>query len=210
LLYSASLPSALRPAPPRTPAWRRPSLTPRPPAQAESKQSLQLPACLRPAAAFALSNALLAAPALAEPGKIFDFNLTLPLMAAQFLVLMVVLDKLVYTPVGKVLDTRDSELRTKLEAVKDNAGDLLKFTTEADGIIRAARDEAAAAVRKAKEAADADSANKISAAKAKLDAELKSAAMALEQQRNASMASLDAEVAKLSDAMVSKVLAGAK
>ncbi len=89
---------------------------------------MQLPASLRPAATFVLSNALLAAPAFAEAGKIFDFNLTLPLMAGQFLVLMVVLDKLVYTPVGKVLDDRDNELRTKLEAVKDNAGDLLKYT----------------------------------------------------------------------------------
>ena len=49
-------------------------------------------------------------------------------MAGQFLILMVVLDKLVYKPVGAVLDARDSELRTKLEAVKDNAGDLLKYT----------------------------------------------------------------------------------
>jgi F0F1-type ATP synthase membrane subunit b/b' len=52
-------------------------------------------------------------------------------MAAQFLVLMVVLDKLVYKPVGAVLDSRDAELRTKLESVKDNAGDLLKYTVRA-------------------------------------------------------------------------------
>jgi F0F1-type ATP synthase membrane subunit b/b' len=78
--------------------------------------------------AAAVGNALLVAPALAEPGKIFDFNLTLPLMAGQFLVLMVILDKLVYTPVGKVLDDRDAVLRSKLEAVKDNSADLLKYT----------------------------------------------------------------------------------
>ena len=82
---------------------------------------------VRAAFAAAAGNALLAAPAFAEPGKIFDFNLTLPLMAGQFLVLMVVLDKLVYSPVGKVLDDRDAQLRSKLEAVKDNSADLLKF-----------------------------------------------------------------------------------
>ena len=75
----------------------------------------------------AFGNLLLAAPAFAEAGKIFDFNLTLPLMAGQFLVLMVVLDKLVYTPVGKVLDDRDAQLRSKLEAVKDNSSDLAKY-----------------------------------------------------------------------------------
>jgi F-type H+-transporting ATPase subunit b len=44
-------------------------------------------------------------------GKIFDFNLTLPIMAGQFLLLMVFLDKTWFTPVGKVLDSRDGELR---------------------------------------------------------------------------------------------------
>ncbi len=92
---------------------------------------MELPAALRPAVAAAVGNALLAAPALAEPGKIFDFNLTLPLMAGQFLILMVILDKLVYSPVGKVLDDRDAQLRTKLEAVKDNSSDLLKYSVRA-------------------------------------------------------------------------------
>jgi F-type H+-transporting ATPase subunit b len=177
--------------------------------QAEGKQGLQLPSAARPVVGLVLSNAVLAAPAFAEAGKIFDFNATLPLMAGQFLLLMLVLDKLVYSPVGKVLDDRDKDLRTKLEAVKDNAGDLMKYTTEADGIIRAARDEAAAEINKAKSAAEAESAKEVGAAKAKLDAELKSAVAALEQQRQASMASIDAEVTKLSDSIVNKVLSPA-
>ena len=177
--------------------------------QAEGKQGLQLPSAARPVLGLVLSNAVLAAPAFAEAGKIFDFNATLPLMAGQFLLLMLVLDKLVYSPVGKVLDDRDKDLRTKLEAVKDNAGDLMKYTTEADGIIRAARDEAAAEINKAKSAAEAESAKEVAAAKAKLDAELKSAVAALEQQRQASMASIDAEVTKLSDSIVNKVLSPA-
>ena len=170
--------------------------------QAEGKQGLQLPSAARPVLGLVLSNAVLAAPAFAEAGKIFDFNATLPLMAGQFLLLMLVLDKLVYSPVGK-------DLRTKLEAVKDNAGDLMKYTTEADGIIRAARDEAAAEINKAKSAAEAESAKEVAAAKAKLDAELKSAVAALEQQRQASMASIDAEVTKLSDSIVNTVLSPA-
>jgi len=156
--------------------------------------------------AAAVGNALLALPALAEPGKIFDFNLTLPLMAAQFLLLMVVLDKIVYSPVGKVLDSRDAGLRSKLEAVKDNSSELMKFTAEADGIIAAARNDAAAAIAAAKAQADKESAEKVAVAKSKLDAELKAASAALEAQRVASMASLDAEVAKLSDGIVKKLI----
>ena len=68
---------------------------------------------------------------------------------------------------------------------------------EADAIIRAARDDAAAEIGKAKAAADKESASKIAAAKAKLDAELKAAVAALESQRASSMSSLDKEVTKL-------------
>ena len=91
----------------------------------------QVSTAVRVAVAGAAGNALLAAPAFAEAGKIFDFNLTLPLMAGQFLVLMVVLDKLVYSPVGKVLDDPDAQLRSKLEAVKDNSSDLAKYAVRA-------------------------------------------------------------------------------
>ena len=57
---------------------------------------------------------LLALPAHAEAGKIFDFNLTLPVMVGQFLLLMVFLDKFWFGPVGKVLDERDAKIRTLL------------------------------------------------------------------------------------------------
>ena len=68
----------------------------------------------------ALANAIMAMPAHADAGKIFDFNLTMPLMAGQFLLLMVFLDKTWFTPVGNLLEERDLELRTKLGKFKDN------------------------------------------------------------------------------------------
>ena len=133
---------------PLRPAPGAPLQPPSPPVLTTPGPS-QVSAPLRAAFAAAAGNALLAAPAFAEPGKIFDFNLTLPLMAGQFLVLMVVLDKLVYSPVGKVLDDRDAQLRSKLEAVKDNSSDLLKFA------VRHAHPAAADALGCAAEAATA-------------------------------------------------------
>jgi aminopeptidase N len=90
-----------------------------------------------------------------------------------------------------------SATRTPGRASSLHAADLLAAQSEADGIIRAARDDAANEIAKAKAAADKESAAKIAAAKAKLDAELKTAIAALEAQRNASLQSLDAEVNKL-------------
>lgn len=69
-----------------------------------------------------VANALYALPSLAgEPGKIFDFNLTLPIIASEFLLLMVILDKTVFGPVGKALDDRDELIRSQLAAVGDNS-----------------------------------------------------------------------------------------
>lgn len=50
---------------------------------------MQLPAAVKPAATAFVANILMALPAAAEPGKIFDFNLTLPIMVTEFLLLMV-------------------------------------------------------------------------------------------------------------------------
>lgn len=73
---------------------------------------------MRPAAIVAVSNILMALPAHADAGKIFDFNLTLPIMAGQFLLLMVFLDKFWFGPVGKVLDERDGYIREQLQKFK--------------------------------------------------------------------------------------------
>lgn len=52
---------------------------------------MEFPAAVKPAATAFVANLLMALPAAAEPGKIFDFNLTLPIMVTEFLLLMVCL-----------------------------------------------------------------------------------------------------------------------
>merc|ERR1711998_309472 len=115
----------------------------------------------------------------ANAGVLFDFNLTLPIIAGQFLALMFIMDKLVYTPVGEVLDKRDSELRSKLTAVKDNSGELGDLAKEADSILAAARNEATEAITEAK---------------GKMDKELASATAALMAQKEESLKNLDETV----------------
>merc|ERR1719343_203808 len=101
---------------------------------------------------------MLALPALAEeeakePGKLFDFDYTLPIMAVQFLVLMVFLDKTWFTPVGKVLDDRDEKLRGLLSGVQDNSGDVKKMEDEATKVVSDARTAAANLIAAEKKAA---------------------------------------------------------
>lgn len=52
-------------------------------------RAIELPAAVKPAATAMVASLILALPAAAEPGKIFDFNLTLPIMIAELLALVV-------------------------------------------------------------------------------------------------------------------------
>lgn len=54
----------------------------------------------------AAAQLLVAGAAHAEAGKLFDFDLTLPIMVAQFLLLMKFLDSKLFTPVGNIMDER--------------------------------------------------------------------------------------------------------
>ena len=47
-------------------------------------------------------------------GGLFDFNATLPLMAIQILLLMVVLNLIFYKPIGQILDERYEYIRKQL------------------------------------------------------------------------------------------------
>ena len=85
-----------------------------------------------PALALAAQATALVPAAHAEAGKLFDFDLTLPIIATEFLLLMTILDKTVFGPVGKALDDRDELIRSQLAAVGDNS-------SEVEGLIVRAR-----------------------------------------------------------------------
>ncbi|EFJ41776.1 CF0 ATP synthase subunit II precursor [Volvox carteri f. nagariensis] len=174
-------------------------------AQAE-KPSQQLAQLVKPALSAVVANALLAMPAAAEAGKIFDFNLTLPVMAGEFLLLMVFLEKAWFTPVGKVLDERDNLIRSKLGAVKDNTGDVDKLVLEAEAILKAARGEVSASINSQKNAKQSELDKAYNEAKAKITAEVDSAIAGLEKESAGMLQTLDAQVDKISAEVLKRVL----
>merc|ERR1711943_128424 len=101
------------------------------PAQASLKQKFE--------SAKVVAPVVLTMPAHAEAGKLFDFNLTLPIIAAEFLALMFILDKTMFGPVGKALDDRDELIRSQLSAVGGNTEEVDKLIAEKDQIIGDAR-----------------------------------------------------------------------
>ena len=55
-----------------------------------------------------------AATSTAKEGGLFDFDATLPLMALQFILLVVVLNAVFYKPLSKAIDDRDDYIRKNL------------------------------------------------------------------------------------------------
>eukprot|EP00244_Chara_vulgaris_P008030 TRINITY_DN302_c0_g1_i3.p2 TRINITY_DN302_c0_g1~~TRINITY_DN302_c0_g1_i3.p2 ORF type:complete len:286 (+),score=78.49 TRINITY_DN302_c0_g1_i3:145-1002(+) len=161
---------------------------------------------LRPLALLA-ANALIAFPALAEEkGKIFDFNLTLPIIAVQFLLLMVTLDNIWFKPVLKIMDERDDSIRSKLESVRDNSGEVNKLKEEATALIREARQETAAALASMKKETQAEMDAKLGEIRKRVEKELAEAMEALQQQKAVTLEGLQPTVDKLSEEIVNKIL----
>lgn len=71
-------------------------------------------------------------------GGLFDFGATLPLMAIQFLVLMVVLDSLLYSPLLAIIDERD-------EFVQENLKKAAELLEQANKIKMSAEEEVSTA-----------------------------------------------------------------
>merc|ERR1712094_68361 len=142
-----------------------------------------------------------------EAGKLFDFDYTLPIMAAQFLLLMVVLDKTWFNPVGKVLDDRDEKLRTLLAGVQDNTADITAKEDEASKLVNEARAAAATMIADAKKEAETEGTEKLNALKKKLDAQYESAMAEIDAEEVQARKDLEPEIEKLAKQIVDKVMA---
>merc|ERR1711939_548846 len=85
-------------------------------------------------------------PAHSEAGKIFDFNATLPIMAAQFLILMVFLEKVWFGPVGKVISERNRKIEERKTSLATGTEELEALQKEAETLLKEARVEAKAKI----------------------------------------------------------------
>uniref|UniRef100_A0A0D6R2D8 ATP synthase subunit b', chloroplastic n=1 Tax=Araucaria cunninghamii TaxID=56994 RepID=A0A0D6R2D8_ARACU len=153
-------------------------------------------------------NSLLAMPALAEieKAKLFDFNLTLPIVMVEFLLLMVALDKVWFQPLGKFMDDRDENIRQQLMSVRDNSDEIKRLQEEADAILKAARAEVTAALNQMKKEMSAELEQKLKESKERVEKELELALQKLDAQKQETLQSLDRQIEELSQEIVRKVL----
>ncbi|CAI9096638.1 OLC1v1032830C1 [Oldenlandia corymbosa var. corymbosa] len=151
----------------------------------------------------------MAPPSLAaeiEKAALFDFDATLPIMAAEFLILMVALDKIYYSPLGKFMDERDAAIKEKLSSVKDTSAEVKQLEEQAAAVMKAARAEISAALNKMKKETQLEVEQKIAEGRKKVEAELQEALANLEKQKEETIVALDAQIDALSNEIVKKVL----
>lgn len=142
----------------------------------------------------------------AEKGKLFEFDATLPLMAIQFVILVAVLNKLFYTPLGKVLDERDEYIRGGLGNAKSRLAEAEELTKTYEQELAATRREAQAVIATAKAEASQIAAKQIAETQQAAQVQREQAQQEIDRQKQAAFVALEPQVAELSRQILTKLL----
>jgi F-type H+-transporting ATPase subunit b len=87
-------------------------------------------------------SVLISSSEISGPGGLFDFNLTLPLIAIQFLLLMVILNVILYNPLLTIIEERKEYILTNLSEASKILAEANQLTTEYEQELDNVRKEA--------------------------------------------------------------------
>ncbi len=85
---------------------------------------------------------LISSSEVSGPGGLFDFNLTLPLVAIQFLLLTVLLNIILYNPLLTVIEERKEYILTNLSKASELLAEANKLTEQYEQELNNVRKEA--------------------------------------------------------------------
>jgi F-type H+-transporting ATPase subunit b len=85
---------------------------------------------------------LISSSEVSGPGGLFDFNLTLPLVAIQFVLLTVLLNIILYTPLLTVIEERKEYILTNLSKASELLAEANKLTEQYEQELNNVRKEA--------------------------------------------------------------------
>lgn len=136
----------------------------------------------------------------------FDFDATLPLMAIQFLLLMVLLNALFFKPLMKALDDRDSYVSSNKVDAQERLAKAERLAKQYEDELAASRREAQAVVAKAQDEAQKIAAQRLAAAQQEAQAQREQAQRELDRQKAEALQSLEQQVETLSRQILDKVL----
>jgi F-type H+-transporting ATPase subunit b len=85
---------------------------------------------------------LISSSEVSGPGGLFDINATLPLVAIQFIVLMVVLNVILYSPLLTIIEERKEYILNNLAQASEKLAQAKELTTQYEQDLATARKEA--------------------------------------------------------------------
>jgi F-type H+-transporting ATPase subunit b len=139
-------------------------------------------------------------------GGLFDFNATLPLMAIQFVLLMVVLTFIFYKPVSKVLDDRELYISGNLTQASEKLIKADELYKQYDEQLKTAKVNAQATIAKAEKEAKDSVALEIGQARTDAAKLIERTNKDLEAQKSTALAQLETQVDDLSQLIKEKLL----
>ena len=139
-------------------------------------------------------------------GGLFDFNATLPLMAIQFILLTVVLTVILYKPVAKVIDERESYINGNLTEASDKLIKADELYTEYDEQLKTARINAQTIIAQSEKEAKEVVALEISQARKDAAKLIEQTNYELESQKSLALNKLETQVDELSQLIKEKLI----
>lgn len=149
---------------------------------------------------------LLAVEAPVKEGGLFDIDATLPLMALQFLILVLILNATFYKPLSKAIDDRDEYVRKNQLEARERLSKAEQLAKQYEQELAAARRRSQTIIADAQAEAQKIAAEKMAEAQREAQAQREQAAQEIEQQKQEALASLQQQVDGLSRQILEKLL----
>jgi F-type H+-transporting ATPase subunit b len=142
----------------------------------------------------------------AKEGGLFDFDATLPLMAVQFLLLVVVLNAVFYKPLTKAIDDRAEYIRTNILQARERLDKAQKLAKQYEQELGETRRKSQTTIAAAQADAQKIAASKVAQAQQEAQVQREQAAQEIEAQKQEVMQTLEQEVDGLSRQILEKLL----
>ena len=131
------------------------------------------------------------------PGGLFDFDATLPLVAIQFILLMIILNTILYSPLINIIEERQEFILTSLNGASETLAKANKLTKqyqeELDGVKKEAQLDIANSQNLYKEILEME----LTISKKNIDSLLSTVTDDLDKLRSSALKNLDQEVQSL-------------
>lgn len=138
----------------------------------------------------------------------FDFDATLPLMAVQFILLVVILNAIFFKPLTKVIEDRADLIRSSQMGAKEGIEQVNAITQQYEKELADSRRQYQSVIAKAQAEAQKLASDQVAAAQAEAIAQREQATQELAVQKVSAMAELEKQVDSLSQEILNKLLVG--